>query len=161
MSTRVPRDARLPLGSPSRPPSLFLSNNHEPSCVGPRPYKGQGRSPRSCRGPHKRPAWPTALQLGLGLAAPAFLTGAEQGFGERTAAGLLLRLALRGRCHRRAEIVARHALRRTFDLRALRLSKAWLVHSSDCRGRLGALAIAADTTILCAGRGHKQNSSRP
>src|SRR5258708_19576594 len=111
MATRVARDARFPLGSPSRPASLFLSNSHEPSCVGPRPYKGQGRSPRSCRGPHKRPAWPTALQLGLGLAAPAFLTGAEQGFGERSAAGLLLRLTLPGPCHPRAGVVARAALR--------------------------------------------------
>jgi hypothetical protein len=39
--------------------------------------------------------------------------------------------------------------------------KAWLVHSSDCRGCLGAFAIAADTTIFCDWRGHKQNSSSP
>jgi hypothetical protein len=43
----------------------------------------------------KRPAWPAALQLALDLAAPTFLTGAAQGFGERSAAGLLLRLARR------------------------------------------------------------------
>ena len=36
---------------------------------------------------------------------------------------------------------------------------AWLAHSSDCHGCLGALAIAADTMILWATRGHKQNSS--
>src|SRR5258708_6898240 len=64
--------------------------------------------------PHKRPAWPASLQLSLVLAARAFLTGAAQGFGERSATGLLLRLALRRRCHRRAGIVAWHALRPTF-----------------------------------------------
>jgi hypothetical protein len=34
-------------------------------------------------------------QLSLGFAAPAFLAGATQGFGERPAARLLLRLARR------------------------------------------------------------------
>jgi hypothetical protein len=43
--------------------------------------------------PRKRPAWPASLQLSLVVAAAAFLTGAAQGFGERSAAGGLLRLA--------------------------------------------------------------------
>src|SRR5580692_7015892 len=59
--------------------------------------------------PRKRLAWPASLQLSLVLAAPAFLTGAAQGFGERSAAGGLSRLARRRGCHRRAGIVARHA----------------------------------------------------
>ena len=64
--------------------------------------------------PRKRPAWPALLQLSLVLAAPAFLTGTAQGFGERSTAGGLLRLARRRGCHRRAGIVSRHALCRTF-----------------------------------------------
>src|SRR6267142_1093538 len=64
--------------------------------------------------PRKRPAWPALLQLSLVLAAPAFLTGAAQGFGERSTAGGLLLLARRRGCYRRAGIVSRHALRRTF-----------------------------------------------
>src|SRR5258708_13050797 len=57
---------------------------------------------------------PASLQLSLVLAAPAFLAGAAQGFGERSAAGGLLRLARRRGRHRRAGIVPRHALPRPF-----------------------------------------------